>query len=339
MGLIDELKRKIDAQKKAEAERDDVHSGSSDYYDQTLRPALVGVYEYLSELADSLNYLKPKICMDYEIKGFGEVKGLRQHGYKVRFDEASDYVALSFTCEKNQSVEFEVQGEMALESQRAYFFSHGLEYQEKRALTTIKKIPASRFYVRCRIPVAVKFSADAERSRIVLDMYNLEYIGKIRREFGPQELTEECLDKLGNNLLRREGRLFRLELPAETLAEIRRKLREVDAKELEEKTASRSLIRRIRKAPQTTKERNQEIGRRFPPGASVYVLRSSGDLEAGWKVLPIDDSLPEDVRKAVRGRCVICSSSDTSADTSNYKIYSLEELEKIQDHAATLKNR
>lgn len=80
---------------------------------------------------------------------------------------------------------------------------------------------------------------------------------------------------------------------------------------------------------------------RFLPNMPVAVKRSGGKLEGGWEVMELGQPVPEMVanmieKKEKLGPCVVCVQKDGKKKQINYKVYTVQELEAIQQQAGKL---
>ena len=133
MSLLDELKKQaeakqtqeqIDKQRRAELEarsRNDV------------LPKLTQIYSYLKELLKQLEILQADVRADYNLKGYGNLTGLRQQGYELLTDSRENMTKLSlgFYCVGEGELKFELNTRQQVEQQKEYFKEHDLAYTSR----------------------------------------------------------------------------------------------------------------------------------------------------------------------------------------------------------------
>ena len=95
MNLLDELKKQAEA-KQTQQQIDKQHQAElmARSRDEVL-PKLVQIYSYLKELLKQLEILQADVLVDYNLKGYGNLTGLRQEGYELRADSRENMTNLS----------------------------------------------------------------------------------------------------------------------------------------------------------------------------------------------------------------------------------------------------
>jgi hypothetical protein len=73
----------------------------------------------------------------------------------------------------------------------------------------------------------------------------------------------------------------------------------------------------------------------FSPNTPVFVRRSNGELQGGWKIASPEQLVPDSVKAVVskkeqKGPCVICTRMSENNAVS-YKVYTIQELKEIQE--------
>jgi len=111
-----------------------------------IKPTLERMREFLRELTDQLNYLKPDTQVSYEIKGYGEIADFQQQNYRVALfdnvysstkkshDKNSDFIdtssdfLLRCICETPYKYRLKKHNLSDANSQRKYFTKHHISF-------------------------------------------------------------------------------------------------------------------------------------------------------------------------------------------------------------------
>ena len=68
MGLLDELKTEVNKKREEEQQQNAEQQQQQEYYDAQLKPVMLRVQGYLSELVESLNTVAPKVTPAYPLR-------------------------------------------------------------------------------------------------------------------------------------------------------------------------------------------------------------------------------------------------------------------------------
>lgn len=255
MALLDELKQEANKRKLSEEARAKEIEQREQYYRNDILPKLIRVFNYLDELVKAIIYLQREITVSYQITGVGELQGLLQDNYKVSVDstQAMKRVALSFVCDKDEDLEFEVKGEKLIEQQVSFLLSHKLEFDQKKKRNLRSNVTESVFKLKKRVPVSIAMEADIDNSQIILKIHNFSSLGLIQRTLEVDEITDEYLDRLGRYIMRQDQSFITNELSEEALKSIRDKLRR------EEKQRAKELGMRVQQLREERIKQDQGV--------------------------------------------------------------------------------
>lgn len=258
MSLLDDLKRQ--AQRLQEVnEADQVGLRLESVYQERLKPAMLSLLHYLSELTDQLKVLDLEVRQDYELPGIGLVRGLRQGGYVVNADstENTRAIRLRFSCVADQEREYAVKPKSTADETRAFFDSQTMRYAEWPVRDPLQGVVGLNFQLTVKVDVNFIFKADPEQGAIHLLISNFSGFKPEKSVIRPERITDSWLDNLGNYLVRRRENLYELEISDSDKEEIRRKLeteRQQREKEMQE------AVEREREEQEEVR-RNSLIGR------------------------------------------------------------------------------
>lgn len=227
MGYLDQLKKQSKAIQQQDEQRDGALEEQRIF--QKLQPGLQAILQYLEELTDVLNEVKPQLSASYDIEGYGELIDLRQQAYQVQVDNRDDIcqITFSFEClDENRAPRvFTVDGRDAFLRQRDYLWKNNLRFKEKFAMDD-----RGKFFLEPRVRVQFVFSPDIKQRKIGLKIRNLRGIGWMQRWIAPGNINEQTLDHdLGGLILRKIDDLDELstgQMTEEMRQEIKEKLRQ-----------------------------------------------------------------------------------------------------------------
>ncbi|MEJ2593159.1 MAG: hypothetical protein P8178_17550 [Candidatus Thiodiazotropha sp.] len=204
MSLLDDLKREAE-QLKAEQGADAEAQRLEACYQQRLRPAMLSILHYLSELTEQLKVVDPDVRVDYTLPGIGTVRGLHQEGYVVNADstENTRTIRLRFQCVDEREREYAVKPKSSADETRDFLETQRMRYAEWPIRDPQQGVVGLNFQLAVKVDVNFIFKADPAQ---------------------PERISEEWLDNLGNYLLRRRKNLYELEITDEDKAAIRQRL-------------------------------------------------------------------------------------------------------------------
>lgn len=227
MSLLDDLKREAEQQKAAQS-ADAEEARREACYQQRLKPAMLAILHYLSELSDQLKVVDPDVRVDYTLPGFGLVRGLRQDGYVVNADstENTRTIRLRLQCVDEREREYAVKPKSTADETRDFLENQRMRYAEWPIRDPQQGVIGLNFQLAVKVDINFIFKADPEQGAIQLLIANFTDFKVEKSVVQPERINEEWLDNLGNYLLRRRKNLYELEITDADKAAIRLRLEE-----------------------------------------------------------------------------------------------------------------
>lgn len=227
MSLLDDLKKEAEQLKTANS-ADEEETRREAFYRQQLRPAMLAILHYLSELSDQLKVVDPDVRKDYTLPGIGLVKGLHQEEYVVNADstENTKTIRLRFQCVDDREREFAVKPKSTADETRDFLETQRMRYAEWPIRDPLQGVVGLNFQLAVKVDVNFLFKADLEQGAIQLFISNFFDFKVEKSVIQPERITETWLDNLGNYLLRRRKNLYELEITDDDKAAIRQRLEE-----------------------------------------------------------------------------------------------------------------
>ena len=201
MGLLDELKHQA-AARRAEDERASARQAQLDQrMRNVLAPAMTRLLDYLKELIEQLNFVQPELFADFEVRGYGRLRRLRQTQFeltRLRDEiELQQGFVLSWSSRGAGTLRLTTLGEKEIDAQRDWFCEHGLKFECRLRQDN------AEFTFEPQILVSLQFEADPEELLIRMRTRHYEGPGKASFDFEPAAVDDAFLDDLGLYVVRR----------------------------------------------------------------------------------------------------------------------------------------
>jgi hypothetical protein len=225
MSLLDDLKR--EAQERQEADTADQEAIRREAeYQERIRPAMLKILHYLSELTEQLKVLDMDVRQDYTLPGIGLVERLRQGNYVVNADstENTKTIRLRFNCVDEREREYAVKPKSSADETRAFLETQVMRYAEWPIRDPVQGIIGLNFQLAVKVDVNFIFKVDPDQGAIALIISNFSDFKVEKSVLQPERVDDAWLDNLGNYLLRRRKNLYELEITDTDKAAIRNKL-------------------------------------------------------------------------------------------------------------------
>ncbi len=242
MALLDDLKAKSEARKTEElAER--LHADQLQAaYERYLNPKMRQIFNYLSQVVEEVNYIKPNTRVDFELPVYGRMLGLRQEEYRLTVDSRGSMrtIVLRFLCTGGQTARFKVTPPSVAADLREQLLDHGMKFDSRDYFDEYRAVIGQRFEVEGEFPVLVRVNADIERTLIHIHITNFDAPISRHAKYRPEQITPDFLDDLGHYILRKHTKLIQLPISEEEREELRLRM------EREEKRRRGGLLNSLR---------------------------------------------------------------------------------------------
>jgi len=228
MGLLDELRSEAERRKLELDEQRRQSEQLETSYRETLAPALRRIFEYLTELLETIDFLKPNVRVDFPISEYGTLQDLGQEDYILTADsiDRMTKIQLRFVCVGSQRLSFTATPPSVAHDLRELLMDHGLKFHSSNYYDDFRNPIGERFDLEPRVPGRVIADADIQRTLIRLSLINFDGPVVHRALYRPEQIDDNLLDDLGSYILRKNQNLTRLFLPEETRLALRSKVEE-----------------------------------------------------------------------------------------------------------------
>lgn len=202
-GLLEQLRSEAERRQNLQ----DAEQRQLSLVEAQLDRALHQVFAYLHELVQQLNVIKPPVPRAYLVAGSQELKGLSwEQGfsdYRTRPQSAGasmESVSFTYKLAGKQPLVMERDGTVA-DGFRQQLFDLNLAFKVEEFRNERRYLERARFIVAPEVKVNVRWEADYEKGKLVVQARNLERLGTTRYSFDPDALNQALLDEFGRLVL------------------------------------------------------------------------------------------------------------------------------------------
>lgn len=240
MSYLDDLKKKAQAVQSAEQTEAARKVRLEEAYREQLVPKMKFIFSILNDFIENIKVVQPEILVNYEYKGFGVRKGMRQGKYQIFIDSNNEprKIHLKFQCEADDDLRFELYNNQEVERQRSYFFDNQIQYRLNPIKDERQQVIGGIFIVSKLILIDFIFAVDIENSTLLALVSNFDGFTKQRLSIAPDKITDQFLDNMLKYIVRDSREFVHLEISEEERSRIRENLR----KQQSQKQAENKLI-------------------------------------------------------------------------------------------------
>ena len=196
MDILEELKQQSEARQN-QASDDKISSDSiAAYQHSILLSSLKKIHDFLHELTSNLNQLDIDTTVEIKIPEFGQISNLKQHEYKLVWENHSkqNQISLSFCSNIRDACRLELDPDD----------SSGIEKTIKNAGINYT-LTEQDIILSGDIRSSVSFCINIDDNNIILTLNNFNRLGKQRYAVEEKLVDDNFFDQLGRFLLHREN--------------------------------------------------------------------------------------------------------------------------------------
>jgi|GEM_PF-3467846 len=204
MGILDQLKQQAESLRAAETDKAARLARQEDYYQASLRPAMLKILSYLDELVKHINYVQPERVLHYPLAPDRKTTiELAQGQYKLLIDssDAPRQVDVRVTAKLTHTPIYTIPGLSAVRYYAEYLDAYGLPYHRQDALNGAYKVEKASFTLEGPLQHGVRIQTNAEQQCVEILLRNFGRAGVQRHRFEPSKIDDALLDRLGRVLL------------------------------------------------------------------------------------------------------------------------------------------
>lgn len=213
MGLLDDLKQQAESRKQEEL----TNRAEKSRCLQAVHGALRATFQYFTELANSLNILKPDVSRTFYVEGSTRFENLTVSNFRVRDRRGTidhrDYleeVALRFDWAGREPLVAERESPPLTQRLREHLAGYGMRFQFKDIKNERGVVIRTVFTVEPAIIATASFSGNWDTGIIRLSLKNVETLGTIDYQYDAAEIDQALLDELTKLVLGKPNNLKNL---------------------------------------------------------------------------------------------------------------------------------
>ncbi len=211
MGLLDDLKKQAEAKLQAPVETD--NKGAKNHYFEQVQDALKAATAFFSELAESLNVVKPDVRRQFYIEGSSKLSNLLQGEYIARDNRTTqggvEYLAdvsLRFILLGNEKLTFDKEAQQAT-VMKEYLWAYSLPFEHRDVRDDKGRIARCIITISSKVPSSVTLNGNADTGIMQLILRNVELLGDVKQAIDVSYITTDFFDEVAKAVLGQPNRL------------------------------------------------------------------------------------------------------------------------------------
>lgn len=254
MGLLDDLEQQ--AQKERDS-KEEVLKQKREFFKNTTLPVMENLYDYLTRLSKSLNFLKSPRLGRYPITGYGEVVTRCDTDMNVQAQMPMYGRTYTLTCtgivDASQSPTMMIEGASRIEAMVELFRRFGFEAMERAEKNEKGDLTKAQFRAWGKVPMTAVFTAEMNSDLLRMEFTNFDAFGTRKQSVRIADINDELLDSIGKYIALQQNYIMRESISDEHREAWRSKLQqEQTRREWEQKIAEaqKAEEERLQKAQQ-----------------------------------------------------------------------------------------
>lgn len=254
MGLLDDLEQQ--AQKERDS-KEEIQKQRREFFKNTTLPTMENLYDYLTRLTKSLNFLKAPRLGRYAITGYGELVTKCDNDMNVQAQMPMYGRTYTLTCtgivDAGQSPQMMIEGAGRIEAMIELFRRYGFEAMERAEKNEKGEFTRAWFRAWGKVPMTATFTADMNSDLLKMEFTNFDSFGTRKQTVRIAEINDDVLDSIGKYIALQQNYILREAISEEHREAWRAKLQqEQTRREWEQKIseAQRAEEERLKKAQQ-----------------------------------------------------------------------------------------
>ena len=199
MDIIDEFKRKAEKVRQDQQQSSQSDSSLLEIRSMKVIAAMQLIHNYLHELIEQLNIVKPDVKVSMQMGSLGEFIELQQNNYRLSNESSvnKEVVSLVFALQSDETIELELDNSVENKDECEELKSQGI------LLNYISRKP-DVVSIQAYIPVAIEFTSDFSEASIRISIKNFSRLAIEHYSLSVDNIDNDLLDKLGKFILRRD---------------------------------------------------------------------------------------------------------------------------------------
>ncbi|MBL0029736.1 MAG: hypothetical protein IPO95_12000 [Rhodanobacteraceae bacterium] len=300
MGLLDDLEQQAQQERDS---KEEVLKQKREFFKGTTLPVMENLYDYLTRLTKSLNFLKAPRLGRYQITGYGEVVTRCDNDMNVQAQVPMYGRTYTLTCtgivDASQSPTIMIEGASRIEAMIELFRRYGFEAMERAEKNEKGDLTKAHFRAWGKVPMTAVFTAEMQSDLLKMEFTNFDSFGTRKQTVRISELNDEFFDSIGKYIALQQNYILRESISDENREAWRSKLQqEQTRREWEQKIseAQKAEEDRLKKAQQGNRITGsfKAITGEFPKPATGQQKAVTGQQAAVATPIPPQGGKPSD---------------------------------------------
>jgi hypothetical protein len=210
MGLLDDLEQQ--AQKERDS-KEEVLKQRRDFFKNTTLPVMENLYDYLTRLSKSLNFLKSPRLGRYPITGYGEVVTRCDTDMNVQAQMPMYGRTYTLTCtgivDASQSPTMMIEGASRIEAMVELFRRFGFEAMERAEKNEKGDLVKAQFRAWGKVPMTAVFTAEMNSDLLKMEFTNFDAFGTRKQSVRIADINDDLLDSIGKYIALQQNYIMR----------------------------------------------------------------------------------------------------------------------------------
>ncbi len=227
MGLLDDLQQEVEIIREEEFKSSAELEAREEFYTLNLKPVMLRVYDFLSELVENLNIIDRDITPFYPFDpSLPQGLALKQSDYEFDFDNRKTprQIDVRCLCSLDAIHEFHLPTKDAVLKHTELLEDYAFQFHRKDFRDKQHCVRSANFSLEGPLRIQVRILAHAEDRCIYVYLRNLEDIPLKRYKFSPEQFSDDLLERMGRLLIREESTLVKVEVSDDLRQELRGKI-------------------------------------------------------------------------------------------------------------------
>ena len=198
MKFLDQLEQKAKAQKEAEERASQEEEERLVFYKEVVDPTVRDLFEYLKKLCAHLNYLEERATHEFEVPGYGLVKGVLDPEMRAVISASPESLTVKLVggADIPRQPQVEMLGEAEVRRMRKFLRDYSLRGNESPRKSAKGLHLSSMFRVEGKISVGLEISASVKEPDLHMLFTNFDGLGRQRKVVPAEAMDEDMMDRL-----------------------------------------------------------------------------------------------------------------------------------------------
>ncbi len=200
MDYLEKLRKQAEEKRTAEMQNEEQRARLERIYREQVLPAQEKLFRFLHEVTEHLNYLKPDVVVEYNIRRCRKL-GFRPVEYIIRKTDRKNHdFFLRIVYSYGKKLRLETPSKEETELQKDFLWNNNIPFDYEQRNDNRHNFSRGIFHLKGEVYAELNFSAELEASAIKVRVSNFQVFGKHEYLLPPESVDDEFLNQLGEML-------------------------------------------------------------------------------------------------------------------------------------------